>query len=121
MYRVEGDKVDVYSFGVVMWELWTSLEPHAGMMYATLLHRRMTDPEMRPLVPGTPEWEQGHQAPGPAEPCHGWGDLMQRCWAQNPDDRPCFAEVVSELKEMLETVKPTRKKSGGQSLDQGDT
>ena len=25
-------------------------------------------------------------------------DLMQRCWAQNPQDRPTFSQIAAELK-----------------------
>ena len=31
-------------------------------------------------------------------PDHYW-DLIQKCWQQNPDDRPTFEEIVNILKD----------------------
>lgn len=28
----------------------------------------------------------------------GYVELMQKCWAQNPDDRPSFQEVIQKLR-----------------------
>jgi hypothetical protein len=44
----------------------------------------------------------------PAAACPGfdrYAVLMQRCWAQQPGERPTFAAVASELKELLELQK----------------
>jgi len=30
---------------------------------------------------------------------------MKKCWAQNPDDRPTFEEIQSELKKMSDPLK----------------
>jgi hypothetical protein len=31
---------------------------------------------------------------------NAWPELMQKCWALNPEERPTFASIVGELKEM---------------------
>jgi hypothetical protein len=39
------------------------------------------------------------EAPGPPLPTYdAYVTLMQRCWAEDPGQRPCFAEVIVELR-----------------------
>jgi hypothetical protein len=46
------------SYGIVMWELWTGLEPFAGINYHALMMRLASPKErLRPPVPGGPDWE----------------------------------------------------------------
>lgn len=78
--------VDVYAYGFLLYNMFTSkLEfddnqpiksPHHYMM-------RISKGD-RPVKPeGIPE--------------HYW-ELIQRCWKQNPDERPTFDEIVNLLK-----------------------
>lgn len=76
---------DVYSFGVIMWELCMRKIPYDGLSQVQI---------MLGIAQGTLRPEISKKAP-PA-----WNDLMCRCWAENPDDRPTFAEILKELKEM---------------------
>ena len=50
----------------------------------------------RPLLPADPGALPGGTFPRlPA-----YLELMQRCWAQRPEDRPSFVEVVAVLREL---------------------
>lgn len=102
------EKVDVFSFGIVMWELWTGKEPYEGLNYHALMVQ-LANPEarLRPPVPGSPEWA-GEEAAVPPELAPGWKVLMERCWAEDPEDRPSFTQIIRELREMISVIKPQR-------------
>ena len=82
---------DRCSFGVVLWELWTGLEPYADLNYHALMMRlaadRATGEQLRPPLPGSPEWD-GEPV---AELAPGWRSLVTRCWAEDPAVRPSFS------------------------------
>lgn len=99
------EKVDVYSFGVVLWELWTGHEPFEGVNYHALMQQMTTNSNFRPAMPGSPDWD----GPVPLAPCDGWVELMQRCWAELPSERPSFTDVVAELELMLSSAKARRR------------
>ncbi|ETO07207.1 TKL family protein kinase [Reticulomyxa filosa] len=75
-------KTDAYSFGIMMWEVFAGSEPYPNLtktsVAAQVLHKKC-----RPFVPI--HW------PTPLT------YLIQRCWQYNPDFRPCFFQIVSQL------------------------
>lgn len=78
------EKVDVYSFGIVMWEMVARREPYQGQKGVQVAFAAAEG--MRPEVPATcPE---------------NYAGLMQRCWANDPEERPSFKEILTELFEM---------------------
>jgi serine/threonine protein kinase len=95
-------KADVYSFGIVLWELWALRAPYQGMDMNKLISLAVnTDEEVRPEVP----------PPGnPSELAPGWKELMQECWAEDPDDRPEFVEIEKRLVKMAKAVKNAQRK-----------
>ncbi len=81
----------MYSFGVILWELLTWRLPWHGTNQFQVM--RLVLNGGRPAIPGPEEVQGGGFA--------GLGDyvaLMQRCWAQEPQDRPGFGEVVRCLR-----------------------
>lgn len=84
-------KVDVFSFGVVVYEV---------------LCRHMAFEDKDPETAG--ELISNGERPGnhfmPPDAPVGLEDLMNRCWAQSPDMRPCFTEILQELLAIQATV-----------------
>ncbi|XP_005390190.1 PREDICTED: inactive tyrosine-protein kinase 7 isoform X2 [Chinchilla lanigera] len=83
---LEGDfstKSDVWAFGVLMWEVFTHGElPHGG---------QADDEVLADLQAGKARLPQPEGCPSKLY------QLMQRCWAPSPKDRPSFSEITSAL------------------------
>ncbi|EAY03364.1 TKL family protein kinase [Trichomonas vaginalis G3] len=72
-----GFPVDVYSFAMVLYELLTFKLPWAGMD-ALAVTRAVVIEKKRPILP---------KCPAPLK------NLICRCWDQDPNQRPTFAEI----------------------------
>ncbi|GIM01433.1 hypothetical protein Vretimale_6155, partial [Volvox reticuliferus] len=101
------EKADVYSYGMIMWSLWTRAEPWASANTLALLAAVLAGEEPRPPVPGDPDWPASE--PRPPELAPGWANLMRRCWAADPWDRPAFSEVLERMRAMFQQVKTQRR------------
>jgi serine/threonine protein kinase len=73
---------DVYGYGIILWELATREEVYQGLE-TTQIIAKVANESLRPPVP---------------QDCP-WKDVMVRCWAENPHDRPEFSDIVVELNE----------------------
>ncbi|CAM9821039.1 unnamed protein product [Pylaiella littoralis] len=76
---------DVYSFGVVLWQVLTRRQPFEGLtpiQAAFSVARQGLRPQLPPSAP-------------PA-----LSSLVRRCWHRNPDARPSFPQIRSELPEI---------------------
>lgn len=76
------EKVDVFSYGILLWELLTSDMPYNGMKQVDITIG-VTNGTLRPPFP-----------PGPTTPLM---QLIEKCWAQDPNDRPTMKQVVDDL------------------------
>lgn len=77
---------DIFSMGVIIWEILSASELYPGwsaMQVIIQVSQHGSRPELAALPPGCP----------PA-----LVDLMQRCWAQDPTQRPKAAAVVEDLR-----------------------
>ncbi|KAL5557246.1 hypothetical protein UlMin_039482 [Ulmus minor] len=83
-------KVDVYSFSIVLWEIFANQTPFKGrsnVMVAYAAAKRV-----RPDVDEIPSTI---------------GDLLQSCWADDPDKRPEFREITECLSNIYSNLFPT--------------
>ena len=79
-----GAKCDVFSYAIVLWEIAAAgAMPYPGVPSLHVALRVAQSPGLRPDIP----------ASAPAELAR----LMPRCWAEAPDARPPFEELVRTL------------------------
>jgi serine/threonine-protein kinase len=87
---------DLYSVGVILYELLTGRQPFAGRSTMDLLLAHVTE-EPPPFSFMAAE----------VEVPPGIEDVVQKCLAKSPDDRPRSARELAELYEQALTVEPT--------------
>ncbi|KAG9396941.1 Protein tyrosine kinase [Carpediemonas membranifera] len=86
---VGGEKADVYAFGITLWEIAARDIPYRQERLGLDAIRAHVRAGYRPMTPaGTPA---------------AVGELIRRCVAPDPRDRPTFAEVVAALPDSVAT------------------
>ncbi|GAB4813554.1 hypothetical protein N2152v2_000600 [Parachlorella kessleri] len=90
-------KSDVYSFGIVLWEMLTwelpfREYPHFQLIKHVLAHGRPSLPPLQEL--------RGNEA-GQLRGLDAYIALMERCWAQAPQERPSFQEVADAIRDIM--------------------
>lgn len=78
-------KADIYSFGIVAWEVWTGQQPYSELPLIEIIFGVTTN-GIRPPIEAVEESDLA--------------DLIERCWAQEPDERPTFEEILSILRDI---------------------
>jgi serine/threonine protein kinase len=87
-----GGAVDIYSFGVILWEVaarrtpWDELGQHLSQVeFFNVLNTAMQTGR-RPSIP---------KSVAVAHP--NYVEVLQLCWAGDPDDRPPFSDITTAL------------------------
>ena len=78
---------DVYGYGIILWELATREEVYQGLE-TTQIIAKVANECLRPPVP----------------PDCPWKEVMVKCWAENPQDRLEFSDIVRELGAILKEI-----------------
>lgn len=96
-YTVESD---AYAFGIVMWEMMTCQIPWSGESVQSII--TLVRDGARPRIPNF--WDVVDSQGKELAVFEDYRELMTKCWAQNPYDRPRFKTIVKILKDMLPFV-----------------
>lgn len=90
----------MYSFGIVLWELLTWQTPWENYCGDRGCHPvqvwNWVVEGSRPKIP-----ERDKLPAGPLAVFNDYIDLVKKCWAPNPDSRPEFQFIASQLQVML--------------------
>ncbi|KAH3760216.1 Serine/threonine-protein kinase CTR1 [Pelomyxa schiedti] len=79
-------KCDVYSYGVVLWELATQLELFAGMEKGEIITFVVDRKARLPIPPSVPSQIR---------------NLISACWHHDPNNRPKFQQILTDLTNFL--------------------
>ncbi|XVF59855.1 hypothetical protein PTKIN_Ptkin07bG0309200 [Pterospermum kingtungense] len=82
-------KADVFSFGIALWELLTGELPYA-LLTPLQAAVGVVQKGLRPTIPK-------HTHPR-------LGELLERCWQQDPTQRPNFSEIIDILQQIAKEV-----------------
>lgn len=80
---------DVYAFAYVVFEIVTVEEPFKKLTMFELMRKIVNEgyrPQIKESIPVA------------------YRNLIEKCWSQNPDDRPSFDSIVDELKNNSEFI-----------------
>ncbi|KAJ8599883.1 hypothetical protein CTAYLR_005378 [Chrysophaeum taylorii] len=80
------EKSDVYSYSMVLYEITTRAHPWAGLKTAQIVCSVVVD-ETRPTVS---KYADAHLV-----------TIMRHCWAQGPNERPSFADIIARYFHVL--------------------
>mmetsp|Transcript_37087 Transcript_37087/g.77068 ORF Transcript_37087/g.77068 Transcript_37087/m.77068 type:complete len:525 (-) Transcript_37087:465-2039(-) len=86
------ETVDVFSFGILLWELCAAQKPFFG--YSANKHMQL-------VVQGNerPKMDSAHTSCWPA----ALQNLMKKCWARDPHQRPSFTQIIQVLEHKVLT------------------
>lgn len=86
------EKVDIFSFAVIMWEISTRQRVWENVSHVWQISERVSKGERLPLAQG-----------------NILNSLIKKCWDQDPEKRPSFAQIYEELEEIKASLPPRQK------------
>ncbi|ELP93094.1 hypothetical protein EIN_053390 [Entamoeba invadens IP1] len=100
--------VDVYAYGMVLYETYTEKNAYEN-------DERFNQPWMIPQFV-----IEGNRLDKPSGVPENYWDLTTKCWSQNPEDRPTFAEVLTKIEGWGEDIKYALKNDGDKHVEESD-
>ncbi|KAJ8759790.1 hypothetical protein K2173_009891 [Erythroxylum novogranatense] len=105
--EIHTEKSDVYSFGISINELLTGVVPYTDLRAEaqahTVLEMNYTEQQLTAAV------VSGNLRPALSKQKSGASaiilSLIQRCWDDNPQNRPSFSEIIFELNPLVDQSK----------------
>ena len=95
-----GPECDVFSFAIIMNEVLTEKKPYFDRPNSPPIFIQVsTNPNFRPTTPN-PEDDPSDLPLKTMQSQKEYIELMKRCWAHIPSERPTFADVVDKLREI---------------------
>jgi len=89
---------DIYAFGIVLWEVYTRQEVHDGLSAAQII-AKVAHEGLRPMIP--------RDCP--------WAKIMTECWNENPNNRPDFNRIHSNLADLYAILSKKSSQSSNHS------
>lgn len=86
--RFYTEAIDIYALAVTFWEIWTGKDPYDGLSTFDIYD----------IV------NRGERPPIPDDAPPEFVELLRRCWATLPEERPHGPEIVEHLEKILKTV-----------------
>jgi len=77
------EKVDIYAYGIILWELYTEVRPYEGVGPFQIMYKVINE-GLRPEIP--------------SDCPPRYAALIEKCIQLEPNARPSFKEIISELK-----------------------
>ena len=92
--EVYDSKADIYSLGMILWEMW-----YGQQAFADITAKSLDD--FFAIV------DEGNR-PEPltfcTQPPDRWNQLMNQCWAKNPEERPMAKKCYQEITQLSAEV-----------------
>ena len=87
-------KLDIYAFGITIWEILTGKWPFDGCTEAMVIFgvRERQRPDLSEIPTVTENEYQSNKI---------IVQLMKKCWHQDPQERPEFAEILDQLQPLM--------------------
>lgn len=103
------EKADCYAMGIMMWELLTNQHPFEeyNFRFSYELERAILA-GTRPSIPSEYQVKRAYGIHKNPEllAADKFVTLMQQCWNAEPDQRPSFATLASELRQLQDRLLP---------------
>jgi len=88
-YKPYTQAADIYSFGMIMWEFSAGYRPFSEIPHDFRLAVEICNGVRPKIVDKTPE-------------CYK--ELMQKCWHDNPDERPNTATIIQVMEKWINDI-----------------
>lgn len=83
------EKIDVYSYAMILYEIYERQRPNGslgGMQYISMVVKEDYRPNLSANIPAI------------------YAELIRKCWARDPEERPSFEQILTQLDTIEKSV-----------------